>query len=125
MSTFTTFIQLSFGSPIQIHQAIKRKSRHPNLKGRGKIDTICTLKSKSAIHSVLSDSLQPQELQPARPLCPWDSPGKNTGVSCHSFLQGIFLTQGLNPGLLHCRQILYHQSSEERNPLHDIVCRKH
>ena len=32
-----------------------------------------------------------------------DSPGKNTGVGCHSLLQGIFPTQGLNPGLLHCR----------------------
>jgi len=43
-----------------------------------------------------------------------DSPGKNTRVGCHSFLQGIFLTQGLKPGLLHCRQILYclsHQGS--------------
>ena len=35
-------------------------------------------------------------------LCPWNSPGKNTGVGCHSLLQGIFLTQGLNPGFLHC-----------------------
>ena len=35
-----------------------------------------------------------------------DSPGKNTGVGCHALLQGIFPTQGLNPGLLHCRQIL-------------------
>ena len=34
-----------------------------------------------------------------------DSPGKKTGVGCHSLLHGIFLTQGLNPGLLHCRQI--------------------
>ena len=33
---------------------------------------------------------------PARPLCPWDSPGKNTGVGCHSLLQGIFPTQGSN-----------------------------
>ena len=33
--------------------------------------------------------------------CPWDSPGKNTGVGCHALLQGIFLTQGLNPCLLH------------------------
>ena len=40
-------------------------------------------------------------------LCPWNSPGKNTGVGCHSFLQGIFPTQGSNLGLLHCRQILY------------------
>ena len=35
------------------------------------------------------------------------SPGKNTEVDSHSLLQGIFLTQELNPGLLHCRQILY------------------
>ena len=42
--------------------------------------------------------------------CPWDSPGKNTGVGCHSLLQGIFPTQGLSPSLLHCRQILYHLS---------------
>ena len=41
-------------------------------------------------------------------LCPWDSPGKNTGVHCHSLLWGIFPTQGSKPGLLHCRQILYH-----------------
>ena len=48
------------------------------------------------------------------PLCPWNSPGKNTGVGCHSFLQGLLPTQGSNPGLLHCRQILYllnHQCS--------------
>ena len=37
-----------------------------------------------------------------------DSPGKNIGVGCHALLQGIFLTQELNPGLQHCRQILYH-----------------
>ena len=38
------------------------------------------------------------------------SPGKNTGAGCHSLLQGIFPTQGSNPGLPHCRQILYHMS---------------
>ena len=47
-----------------------------------------------------------------RPLCPWDSPGKNTGVGSHSLLQGIFPTRGLNPGLLYCRQILYHLSHQ-------------
>ena len=36
-------------------------------------------------------------------LCPWNSPGKNTGVGSHCPRQGIFLTQGSNPGLLHCR----------------------
>ena len=39
-----------------------------------------------------------------------DSQGKNTGVGCHGLLQGIFPTQGSNPGLLHCRQILYQLS---------------
>ena len=39
-------------------------------------------------------------LWPTRLLCPWDSPSKNTGVGCHTFLQGIFPTQGSNPGLL-------------------------
>ena len=48
----------------------------------------------------MSDSVQPYGLQPTRLLCPWDSPGKNTGVDCDSFLQGISLTQGLNPCLL-------------------------
>ena len=42
-----------------------------------------------------------------RLLCSWNSPGKNTGVDSHPRLQGIFLTQGSNLGLLHCRQILY------------------
>ena len=42
-----------------------------------------------------------------------DSPGKNTEVGCHALLQGIFPTQGSNPGLPHCRQILYHLSHQE------------
>ena len=43
-------------------------------------------------------------LEPTRLLRPWDSPGKNTGVGCRFLLQGIFPTQGSNPGLPHCRQ---------------------
>ena len=49
---------------------------------------------------VVSESLRPHGLQPARLACPWDSPGKNTAVGCHALLQGIFLTQGSNPHLL-------------------------
>ena len=55
----------------------------------------------------------PHGLQPTRVLCPWDSPGKNTGVGCRSLLQGIFPTQGWNLCLLyllHRRWILYPQS---------------
>ena len=55
--------------------------------------------------SVTSDSLWPHGLY-----SPWDSLGQNTGVGSLSFLQGIFPTQGLNPGLLHCGQILYQLS---------------
>ena len=47
-----------------------------------------------------------------RLLCPWDFPCKNPGVGCHSILQGIFLTQVSNLGLLHCRQVLYHLSHQ-------------
>ena len=45
-------------------------------------------------------------------LCPWNSPGKNTGVGSYSLLQGIFLIQGLNLDFPHCRQILYHLSHQ-------------
>ena len=49
----------------------------------------------------MSDSLQPHGRQPSGLLCPWEFPGKNTWVGCYSLLQGIFLTQGWNPCLLH------------------------
>ena len=49
----------------------------------------------------MSDSSQPYGLQPPRHLCSWDSPAKNTGMDCHDLLQGIFLTRGSNPHLLH------------------------
>ena len=70
--------------------------------------------------SVMSDSLQPHRLQPSRLLCPWNSPGQNTGVGCHSLLQGISLAQGLNPGLLRCRQILYCLSHQGN--LKEMMC---
>ena len=52
-------------------------------------------------HSFMSDSFRPHGLY-----SPWNSPGQNAGVGSLSLLQMIFLTQGLNLGLLHCRQIL-------------------
>ena len=59
-----------------------------------------------SLQSMGSDSVRPHRQKPTRLPCPWDSPGKNTGVGCHVLLQGIFPTQGSNPGLSHCRQ--YH-----------------
>ena len=58
------------------------------------------------VTSVMSNSLGPFGLWPARLFCLWDSPGKNTRVSCHALLQEIFLTQGSNPCRLCCRRIL-------------------
>ena len=64
----------------------------------------------SESRSVMSDSLQPHGLYSQ-----WNSPDQDTGVGSHSLLQGIFPTQGSNPGLLHWRQILY-QLSHKGSP---------
>ena len=63
--------------------------------------------SESESCSVISDSLRPHGLGHL-----WNSPGQNTGVGSF-LLQGIFPTQGSNPGLLHCRRILYQLSHQE------------
>ena len=72
--------------------------------------TVCTKESESGRCSVVSNSFQPHRLY-----SPWNSPGQNTRVGSLSILQGIFPTQGLNPGLSHCRQILY-QLSHKGSP---------
>ena len=63
------------------------------------------LASESKSRSVGSDSLQPHGLY-----SPWNSPGQNTEVGSCSLIQAIFPTQGLNPGLPHCKWILYQLS---------------
>ena len=76
--------------------------------GKSRESPVCVCVCVCVSHSVMSNCLQPHELdksEPARLLYPWDSPDKNRGAGCHSLLQRIFLTQGLNLGLLHCRQI--------------------
>ena len=65
---------------------------------------------ESESRSVLSNSLRPLGLY-----SPWNSPGQNTRLGSLSLLQEIFPTQGLNPGLLHCRWILY-QLSHKGSP---------
>ena len=69
---------------------------------------------KSESHFVMPNSLQPQGLYSPR-----SSPGQNTGVDSHSLLQGIFPSQRSNPGLLHCRQILY-QLSHQGSPIRKV-----
>ena len=67
-----------------------------------------TLGFESESHSAMSDFLWAHGL-----FSPWNSPGQNTGVGSLSLLQGIFPTQGSNPGLPHCRWILYQLSHQE------------
>ena len=76
---------------------------------------MCVCLSVCVSCSVVSDSLRPHGLYLARFLCPWDSPGKSTGLGSHSLLQRIFPTLGLNLGLLHCRQILF-SLNHQRSP---------
>ena len=73
------------------------------------------LVTKSCPTSVVSDSLWSHGLQPAKILCSWDSPVKNTGVACHFLLQGIFSTPGSNSYLLHWQadSLLSHQGGLE------------
>ena len=73
-------------------------------------------------HNDNPNSSGPQGLQPARLLSPWDSPGRNTGADSHALLQGIFLAQGSNPGLLHCRQILYRLTTGEASDVLRLDC---
>ena len=82
-------------------------------RGLGISDFLSSSKLES--HSAASNSLPPHGLYK-----PWNSPGQNTGVGSFSLLQGIFPTQGLNPGLRHCRQILY-QLSHKGSPLNHLV----
>ena len=74
---------------------------------------------ESESRSVMSDSLRPHGLY-----SPWNSPDQNAGVGSLSLLQRIIPTQGSNPGLPHCRRILYelsHKGSPRYNRLHPNI----
>ena len=69
--------------------------------GAGEADARCSAAARArSVASVLSEPVRPHGLQPARLLCPRDSPGKNTGVGCYTRLQGVSPTQGLGESLL-------------------------
>ena len=74
--------------------------------------SVCAVLSQS----VVSDFATPWTAAYQAPLVHGDSPGKNTGVACHALLQGIFPTQGLNPGPPHCKRVLY-QLSHHGSPI--------
>ena len=95
--------------PLNSTQILSVEVRRQNSRGDSLHEIMCCAVPSC---SVMSDSLLPHGLWPTRILCPWESPGKNTGVGCHALLQGIFPTQGSNPDLPHCRWILYHLSPQ-------------
>ena len=66
-----------------------------------RVITFSCVRACVCLHSVVSHSLQLHGLWPTRFLCPWDFPGKDTGLGCHFLLQRIFPTQGSNLRLLH------------------------
>ena len=66
----------------------------------------------------LSDSCDPMDCSLPGSSVHEDSPGQNTGLGCHFLLQKIVLTQGSNPGLLHCSQILYRLSHQGSPIIH-------
>ena len=78
------------------------------------------------LHMICFSALQcptlcdPMDCSPQGSSVHKDSLGKNTGVGCYIFLQGIFPTQGLNPGPQHCRQILY-SLRHQRRPYNCII----
>ena len=107
-------------------QAIKRVS--PALQGRflstGPAGKSCywdilqeyarlSANQSSSCYCLLTQAFPTPGEEPTRLLCPWDSPGRNPGMGRHFLLQRIFPAQGSNPGLLHCRQILYHWATKE------------
>ena len=71
--------------------------------------------SVTVSRSIVSNSLQPHDLELTRLLCPWDSPGKNIGVGMPFSCSGDLAAQGLYPALLHCGKILYRLSYNKSN----------
>ena len=89
----------------------KERERGRNKKEERKFRRTCLLSWFSCVWF----SATPWTVARQTPLSPWDSSGKKSGVGCHSPLQGLFPSQGLNPGLLHCMWVLYHLN-QHRSP---------
>ena len=87
-------------------QSKTKKRTHLTLKRFECMEYFCRVKVKVKSLSCVRLFATLWTVAQTRLLCPWDSPGKNTGEGCHFLLQGIFPTQGSNLCLPHCRQML-------------------
>ena len=92
---------------MQVHGLIHSETKQTESSAFG-------AESETVSCSLVSTLLRPHGLQPTRLLCPWDFPGKNTGVGRHFLLRGIFPTQALNHVSCLGRQILYHCTTWSR-----------
>ena len=81
------------------HAFLSARSQHAQGDGAEKTESVSVRTCACSVAQACA-TLWPDGLQPARLLCPQDSPGKNTGGGCRALLQGILPTQGLNPGLM-------------------------
>ena len=86
----------------------EKHTQHSPFSGWPKVQGLFDMHKCMLSHFSGARLFRPNALQPTRLLCPWNSPGKNTGVGCCALLQGIFPAQGLNPHLLH---LLHWQAS--------------
>ena len=98
--THDMFLQVAV---TQIHPCILPSFSSVKVKPLSRVRLFVTPWTVASVHT-----------ESCRLLCPWDFPGKSTGVGCCFLLQEIFPTHGLNPRLLHCRQTLYHLSHQGR-----------
>ena len=109
METVTDFIFLA--SKITVDAKCNHEIIRFSLLGRKAVTNLCVRLVTQSCPTLCN----PMDCSPPGSSVHGDSPGKRTGVDGHALLQGIFPTQGLNPGLLHCRQTLYHLSYQ-RSP---------
>ena len=95
-------------------QEIEESEGGPGMEGlKGQGETFLLSSRDDVVsHSSCPTPYDPVDHSLPGSSAPGDSPGKNTGVGCQFLLQGIFLIQGLNLGLLYCRQILYRLSHQ-------------
>ena len=100
------------GNKISLVAAVMEKdtNSHQCVESYEEVWEVINWHSKCLVTQSCPTLCNPMDCSPPGSSALGDSPGKNTEVGCHFLLQQIFLTQGLNPDLPHCRQILYHLS---------------
>ena len=116
---FNLWLQISFASIFFLLIQIMQQRKSLCISFPADLNVMSFPWKKTESHSVMSDSLWPHGLQPTRLFCPWDSPGKNTGVGIYSLPWGIFPNQGLNLHLLHCS--LSHKGPSHRLPETELL----